>query len=320
MDVIVGTQPRPAAVVPTPHKSQQFITALLILGPPLAVIGLLVGLSSLPITLLDVGLLVGFFIVTGHGLSGGFHRMFTHRSFKSRRGFKIAFAVAGSLGMEGSVISWVANHRRHHAYTDRAGDPHSPYEYEGGLWRQVRGVLHAHVGWLFQSQQCDEARWAPDLVKDRDLVIISRLFPLFSVVSLGAPMLIGWAVTQTWAGALGGLIWGGLIRIFVLHQATFSVNSACHLWGQRPFTTRDGDRSTNFAPLAVLAMGDNWHNLHHACPTLARHGVDRHQLDSTARLIWLLERTGMAWDVKWPEAAALDRRRQGANVELAEAA
>jgi stearoyl-CoA desaturase (delta-9 desaturase) len=213
------------------------------------------GVITPRITLLDVILAVAFYVVSGHAMSAGFHRMFTHRSFKAARWVKITLAVAGSLGMEGSVISWVANHRRHHAYTDKKGDPHSPYEYGTGAWNQIRGAVHAHVGWLFQSQETDEKRWAPDLVKDRDLVTISRLFPLIAVFSLGMPMLIGWAITRTWAGALGGLIWGGLVRVFVLHHATFSVNSACHLWGSRPFTTRGADRSTNFAPLAVLANG-----------------------------------------------------------------
>ena len=168
--------------------------------------------------------------MSGHGLTAGFHRLFTHRSFKASRWVKITLAVAGSLGMEGSVISWVANHRRHHAYTDTKGDPHSPYQYGDGTRSQIRGAVHAHVGWLFQAQQTQEERWAPDLVKDRDLVAISRLFPLLGIVSLGLPMLIGWAITQTWEGALGGLIWGGFVRVFVLHHATFSVNSACHLW------------------------------------------------------------------------------------------
>ena len=296
--------------IPSGHRKQQVVTAILVVAPLLGVIAAALGVVSPRLTLVDVLLAVGFYAVSGHGLTAGFHRMLTHRSFKAARWAKITLAVAGSLGMEGSVISWVANHRRHHAYTDRPGDPHSPYEYGDGTWNQVRGALHAHVGWLFQSQPAEEERWAPDLVKDKDLVTISRLFPLLGVVSLGLPMLLGWALTQTWEGALGGLIWGGLVRVFVLHHATFSVNSVCHLWGRRPFITRVDDRATNFAPLALLAMGENWHNLHHSCPTLARHGVDRHQLDSTARLIWLLQRVGAAWDVNWPVADKLDRRRR----------
>jgi stearoyl-CoA desaturase (Delta-9 desaturase) len=297
-------------------KTQHFVTAVLIVGPLLGVLAGAVGVISPRVTLLDVILAIAFYVVSGHGMTAGFHRMLTHRSFKAARWVKIALAVAGSLGMEGSVISWVANHRRHHAYTDTKGDPHSPYEYGTGAWNQIRGAAHAHLGWLFQSQETDEKRWAPDLVKDRDLVTISRLFPLIGVASLGMPMLIGWAITRTWPGALGGLIWGGLVRVFVLHHATFAINSACHVWGRRPFTPRGNDRSTNFAPLALLTMGENWHNLHHSCPTLARHGVDRHQLDSTARLIWVLQRAGVIWDVKWPVAEVLDRHRSASSQDL----
>ncbi len=306
----------PQLIVPVHDKSrtgrtrQQVVTAVLILGPMLGIVVMALGIWTPRVTLLDVILAILLFAVSGHGLTAGFHRMFAHRSFKAARWVKVTLATAGSLGIEGSLISWVANHRRHHAYTDTPGDPHSPYEYgTGSTWNQIRGALHAHVGWLFQCQATDEARWAPDLVKDRDIVVISRLFPLFAVISLGLPMLIGWAFTQTWRGALGGLIWGGLVRVFVLHHATYSVNSACHMWGSRPFTTRTNDRSTNFAPLAVLAMGENWHNLHHSFPTLARHGVDRHQLDSTARLIQILQWSGAAWDVRWPVAETLNARR-----------
>jgi stearoyl-CoA desaturase (delta-9 desaturase) len=307
--VVPVTRSAGPVAVSSGRGKQQVVTAILVVAPLLGVVAAAMGVISPRITILDVILAVAFYAVSGHGLTAGFHRMFTHRSFKAARWVKITLAVAGSLGMEGSVISWVANHRRHHAYTDRKGDPHSPYEYGNGMWNQIRGAMHAHVGWLFQAQPTEEARWAPDLVKDKDLAAISRMFPFLGIASLGLPMLIGWAVTRTWAGALGGLIWGGLIRVFVLHHATFSVNSVCHLWGRRPFTTRVEDRSTNFAPLAVLAMGENWHNLHHSCPTLARHGVDRHQLDSTARLIWILQRAGAVWDVKWPVAEILDRRR-----------
>jgi stearoyl-CoA desaturase (delta-9 desaturase) len=297
---------------PTGVTKERLITAVLILAPMLGVVVAALGIWTPRVTLLDIILATLFFVVSGHGLTAGFHRMFTHRSFKATRWLKVTLAIAGSLGVQGSLISWVANHRRHHAYTDTSGDPHSPYEYGTGVWNQIRGALHSHVGWLFLSQPTDEARWAPDLIKDRDAVVISRLFPAFVVVSLGLPMLIGWAFTQTWRGAVGGLIWGGLIRLFVLHHATYSVNSACHIWGRRPFATRDTDRSTNFAPLAVLAMGENWHNLHHSFPTLARHGVDRHQLDSTARLIQFFQWSGAAWDVRWPVAEVLDARRSQA--------
>jgi len=291
-----------------PWNPQQMVTALVVFGPLLGVLGLAVGFFGRSVTVVDLVLAVGFFLVSGHGLTAGFHRLLAHRSFRAARWLKISLALAGSLGLEGSVNSWVANHRRHHAYTDRPGDPHSPYRYGSGSLALFRGAAYAHIGWLFRPQPTEEARWAPDLVADPDLVLISRLFPLLGIASFGLPMLAGWALTRTWAGALGGLVWGGAVRVFVLHQATFAVNSACHLWGRRPFVTRHDDRATNFAPLAVLAMGENWHNFHHSNPRSARHGVDPHQLDSTARLIWLFERIGAAYDVRWPDAAAVQRR------------
>ncbi|MHB1987893.1 MAG: acyl-CoA desaturase [Acidimicrobiales bacterium] len=300
----------PQLSAPRPAILQQSLTALIVFGPVLGVVAAAAALFDRGVTVLDLALAVVFYAVTGHGLSAGYHRMFSHRSFKASRWLKVALAIAGSLAFEGSVNSWVANHRRHHAYTDRAGDPHSPYAYGTSPWARTRGAAHAHLGWLFQAQQTEMPRWAPDLVADPDLVRISRLFPVFCVVSLALPTLIGGAVTGSVDGAVGGFVWGGLVRIFLLHHSTFAVNSACHLWGKRPYETRSDDRATNFAPLAVLAMGDNWHNLHHSNPRLARHGVDRGQLDSTARLIWLLERTGAAWDVHWPDPASLDSRRR----------
>jgi stearoyl-CoA desaturase (delta-9 desaturase) len=285
------------------------VTALLLFGPIAGVVLAAIALLGRGVSALDLGLAVVFYAITGHGVTAGYHRMFTHRAFKAKRGVKIALAVAGSMAFEGALIGWVANHRRHHAYSDRIGDPHSPYLYGTSPWARVRGAAHAHVGWLFQGQDTDEARWAPDLLADHDLVVIGQLFPLFCVVSLGAPTLIGFAITGTASGALGAFIWAGLVRVFVLQHSTFAVNSACHIWGRRPFRTRANDRATNFALLAILAMGENWHNLHHSNPTLARHGVDRGQLDSTARLIRALERFGWISDVRWPTRAGLDERR-----------
>jgi stearoyl-CoA desaturase (delta-9 desaturase) len=293
------------------------ITALLLFGPLAGVVIAAIALFGRGVSALDVCLAVVFYAITGHGVTAGFHRMLTHRSFKAKRGVKIALAIAGSMAFEGAVIGWVANHRRHHAYTDREGDPHSPYLYGNSPWARVRGAAHAHVGWLFQGQDTDEARWAPDLLADHDLVVINQLFPLFCVISLGAPTLIGWAVTGTASGAFGAFIWAGLVRLFVLQHSTFAVNSACHIWGRRPFRTRTNDRATNFAPLAILAMGENWHNLHHSIPRSARHGVDRGQLDSTARLIRGLELVGWISDVRWPTRAELDERRVRTTNDLA---
>ncbi len=286
------------------------ITLLILLGPLVGVIAAAISLLGRFPSALDIVLAVAFYAITGHGVTAGFHRLFAHRSFHARRIVKITLALAGSLAFEGAVLGWVANHRRHHAYTDRIGDPHSPHLGGGGPWSQLRGAFHAHIGWLLQGQSTDVIRWAPDLASDPDLVLIDRLFPLLCVISLGVPTLIGWAVTGTASGAWGSFIWAGLVRVFVLQHATFAVNSACHIWGSRPFATRATDRATNFAPLAVFSMGENWHNLHHSLPRSARHGVDRGQLDSTARLIRLLELAGLISDVHWPSRETLDARRQ----------
>lgn len=292
-----------------PGRVQALVTALVVLGPLVGVVAAVVSLFGHGVDALDLGLAVVFYAIAGHGVTAGFHRMLAHRGFKARRGTKIALSVAGSLAFEGAAIGWVANHRQHHAYTDRVGDPHSPHLGGDAPWSKVKGALHAHVGWLFEIRTTDVARWAPDLAADRDLVVVSKLFPVLCVVSLGLPALLGWAISGTAAGALGAFVWAGLVRVFVLQHATFAVNSVCHIWGSRPFRTRSDDRATNFAPLALLSMGENWHNLHHSNPRLARHGVDRRQLDSTARLIRLLELAGLVSQVRWPTREQLDAKR-----------
>lgn len=290
-------------------RIQRLITAAILVAPFIGVVVAAVSLFGRGVTALDLALGVAFYGIAGHGVTAGYHRMAAHRSFVATRWTKILLSVAGSLAFEGGVIGWVANHRRHHAYTDVAGDPHSPHIDDHATWSRARGAFHAHMGWLLRCDETDVNRWAPDLLADPDLVAISRLFPALCLLSLGAPALIAWAVTGSVSGALGGLVWGGLVRIFLLQHATFAVNSACHIWGTRPFRTRENDRATNFAPLAVLAMGENWHNLHHSNPTFARHGVDRGQLDSTARFIRFLELGGLVSEVRWPSPAAIDSRR-----------
>ena len=313
---LVETRPKAtsAGAVASPQmplgRLQVAVTLLILLGPFVGVIVAAISLLGRFPTILDIVLALAFYAITGHGVTAGFHRLFAHRSFHATRTVKVVLALAGSLAFEGAVIGWVANHRRHHAYTDRIGDPHSPHLGAGRPWSQLRGAFHAHIGWLLQGQSTDVERWAPDLASDPDLVLIDRLFPFLCVMSLGAPTFIGWAVTGTASGALGAFIWAGLVRVFLLQHATFAVNSACHLWGSRPFTTRTSDRATNFAPLAVFSMGENWHNLHHSLPRSARHGVDRGQLDSTARLIRLLELGGLISDVQWPSPEMLDARRR----------
>lgn len=303
-------------VVARPGVAQTVITALILGGPLVGVVFAAFFLARHETTVTSLAIAVGLYLVTGHGLTAGYHRMCTHRAFRANRATKLVLVIAGSLGFEGGVLAWVGNHRQHHAYTDVTGDPHSPHLAGASLRAQVRGAAHAHVGWLFAPPAQERERWIPDLMTDKDLLIIDRLFPLWCVISLAIPTLLGWAITGTAAGALGGFIWGGLVRIFVLHQATFAVNSACHLWGKRPFRTRSDDQARNVWVLAVLAMGENWHNLHHSLPASARHGVRRHEWDSTARLIWLLERLRLVRDVRWPDQQLLAARaRPGLAIE-----
>jgi stearoyl-CoA desaturase (delta-9 desaturase) len=252
---------------------------------------------------LTVILAVVFYFVPVHGITVGYHRLFTHRAFKAARPLRIALAVAGSLAIQGGVIRWVADHRRHHRYADGPGDPHSPWRFGSGPWALTKGLWWAHTGWLFQRKQAVKAIYAPDLLADRDLRMIHRLFPLWVAASVLLPPLIALAITGSWVAAGSALLWASLVRIFLLHHVTFAINSVCHVVGRRPFATRD--QSRNFWPLAILSGGESWHNLHHAEPTSARHGALRGQIDSSARLIAIFERVGWAYDVRWPTQARL---------------
>ncbi|HLL67879.1 MAG TPA: fatty acid desaturase [Micromonosporaceae bacterium] len=258
---------------------------------------------------LDVGMAVTLYMITGHGIGTGFHRYLTHGSFKAKRGLRVALALAGSFAIEGAVIQWVADHRRHHAYADREGDPHSPWRYGESVWGLTKGLLYAHVGWFFRRELSNRERFAPDLLADRDIKRVDSAFPLIVTTSLLLPAVIGGLVTSSWQGALTGFFWAGLVRIALLHHVTWSINSICHVYGERPFLTRDGDRASNFWPLAILSFGESWHNLHHADPTCARHGVDRGQIDMNARLIWIFEKFGWASNVRWPKRDRIDAKR-----------
>ncbi|MEU8076502.1 acyl-CoA desaturase [Catellatospora citrea] len=255
----------------------------------------------------DLTLAITTYLISGFGIAAGYHRHLTHGSFKARRGLRIALAVAGSLAVEGSPTQWVANHRRHHAFSDREGDPHSPWRYGTSVTAVLKGLFHAHVGWMFRREVSNRARFAPDLVADRDIRVVDRLFGPLAAVSLLSPAVVGGLVTGTWAGALSAFFWAGLVRMAVLHHVTWSVNSICHVVGERPFVSKD--RATNFWPLAILSFGESWHNSHHADPTGARHGVLRGQIDPAARLIWIFEKLRLARDVRWPVAERLDAKR-----------
>ncbi|HEU5122256.1 MAG TPA: acyl-CoA desaturase [Candidatus Saccharimonadales bacterium] len=260
---------------------------------------------------LDIVMAIVMYSITCAGIGVGFHRYFTHGAFKATRGTRISLAVAGSLAGEGDIVQWVADHRRHHAFSDREGDPHSPWAYGKGPIGLARGLWHAHWGWLFKRELSNRERFAPDLLADKDIRMIDKLFPLMVTISLGLPALIGGLVTLSWTGALSALFWAGLVRYALLHHVTWSINSICHVFGKRPYeTAKAEDRAANFWPLAILSFGESWHNVHHADPTCARHGVDKGQIDINARIIWLLERMGLATDVRWPRRERLDAKRR----------
>lgn len=277
---------------------QIVVTIALTVGPVLGlllVVTLMWGRAIRAQDLIVAGIL---YVVTGYGVTIGFHRMLTHRSFRARRALKICLAIAGSMAIEGSATAWVANHRRHHMFSDQRLDPHSPHRFDGRHLGVVRGFLWAHVGWLFLSDATSTDRFAPDLVADTDVRRISRLFPAFAAASILIPFGLGWALSGTLSGAITALVWAGLVRMAALHHATWSVNSICHLFGKRPFDTKDESR--NFAPMALLSFGESWHNFHHAFPSVARHGALRRQLDPSASLIRLFERLGWVTKVRWP--------------------
>ncbi|MGY2002123.1 acyl-CoA desaturase [Blastococcus sp. SYSU DS1024] len=259
---------------------------------------------------LDVGLAVGFYFFTLLGVTVGYHRYFTHGSFKAKRPLRLLLAVAGSMAVQGPVVQWVADHRRHHAFSDRDGDPHSPWRYGSDARALLKGMFHAHLGWLFERRKTSQERYAPDLMKDSALVITDRLFVVWAAVSLFLPAVIGGLVAGSWAGAWSAFFWAGLVRIGLLHHVTWSINSVCHVIGDRPFVSPGRDRATNFWPLAILSAGESWHNLHHADPTCARHGVLRGQIDISARTIWVFEKLGWAWNVKWPDPVRLAAKRR----------
>lgn len=301
-----GVPPRPRA-----ERILQIAVTWLLVAAPFA--GLVVAAALLwghGLGPRDAVLTVVFYLVTGFGVTVGFHRCLTHRAFRAGRRLRAVLAVAGSMSFEGDVISWVAAHRRHHAFSDRPGDPHSPYRYGTGPTAQLRGLVHAHLGWLFGNDPTSHERYAPDLMGEPMMAAVARAFPLLCVASLALPFLAGLALGGTWYAAFTALIWAGLVRIGLLQHVTWSVNSLCHVLGTRPFTTREHDRATNLWPLALLSMGESWHNLHHSDPTCARHGVDRRQIDLSAEVIRVFERLGWATEVRWPDPARLDARRR----------
>ena len=308
--VVTGGLTGPMASVPGTLRRaryEQVALALFIAVPFLALVAAVPVAWGWGLGWHDIVIAVVMYAISGHGVTVGYHRHFTHGSFKANRGLKVALAVAGSLAIEGPVVRWVADHRRHHAFSDREGDPHSPWRYGETVPALIKGLWWAHTGWLFDVEQTPRAKYAPDLMADKDIRKVDRAFPWLVLTSMLLPPLVGGLWSMSWQGAVTAFFWGSLVRVSLLHHVTWSINSICHTIGQRPFKSRD--KSGNVWWLAFLSMGESWHNLHHADPTCARHGVEKGQIDSSARIIWLFEKLGWAKDIRWPKAKRLDARR-----------
>jgi stearoyl-CoA desaturase (delta-9 desaturase) len=256
----------------------------------------------------DLGLLLGMYVLTALGITVGFHRLFTHRSFETYSAIQFILGVLGSMALQGPLLKWVAFHRRHHEHSDEAGDPHSPNLYGSGISGLLRGLWHAHLGWVFRPDPPDLDRYVKDLRRSKLLRLVSALFPAWVALGLVLPAILGGVISLSWMGVWTGLVWGGLVRIFLVHHVTWSVNSACHLWGWRPYRT--DDRSRNNYLFGVLAFGEGWHNSHHAFPTSARHGLRWWQPDASYFVIRTLALLHLAWNVKLPSRQAQARERR----------
>jgi stearoyl-CoA desaturase (Delta-9 desaturase) len=307
MEVETAATPAPPAEVPAPTTDDvqpvanetldRFLTGTITALPFVALIVVGWQLWNDALRWSDLIVFAICYVVTGLGVTVGFHRHLTHRAFKAKRWVRGTLAILGSAAIEGPVISWVADHRKHHAFADVEGDPHSPHVDHGhGLKGALRGLWHAHVGWLFiHTQRGNKRRYAPDLLDDPLIRFVDRTFVLWVTVGLLVPFFLGWLIGGTFDSALTGLLWGGAVRMLVVHHVTYSINSLCHFFGRQSFDT--GDESRNLAWLAPFTFGEAWHNNHHAFPTSYEHGMRWYQLDPSRGVIRLLELTGLAWDV-----------------------
>ena len=313
VDPLEPRAPLVGTVRDTPLLSARIITLIAIIVPPLALLsitGLLWGVAVRPVDLITFAVL---YVVCGLGITIGFHRLFSHRAFKTTRALTALWAILGSMALQGPVAQWVTDHRKHHALSDKEGDPHSPHHGYGSGWRGVlKGLWHAQVGWLLTTKGLERGeRYGRDLYADPLIRWIDRLYMVWLVLSLAIPFAVGYLVGGG-SLALGFecFIWAGLLRVFVFDHLTWSVNSICHMFGRRDFAT--GDESRNFWPLALPVFGEAWHNNHHAFPGSARHGLTWRQVDVSWMIIRGMERVGLVWDVKVPTAKRQETRRAAA--------
>jgi stearoyl-CoA desaturase (delta-9 desaturase) len=310
-------EPRPErrieGVIPISARELRFqrrITLLMTVAPLGAVLWAIAALWGHGISATNFWIMIGFYAFTITGVTVGLHRYFTHKSFRAVQPLRWLLGVAGSMAVEGDLISWVAAHRRHHAYADKTGDPHSPHLIQTpGFKGALQNLWHAHAGWLFDPEKTDQDRWAPDLVKDPMISGISRRFPMFVILSFTLPPLLGLVLTGTFHGLWTAFVWGSLVRIFVLHHMTWSINSICHFYGRRPYDT--DEQSRNVWSLSLLSFGESWHNNHHAFPSSAYLGLEWWQVDIGGYTIRSLHWLGLVRDVRHPTGEQRKAKRLG---------
>jgi stearoyl-CoA desaturase (Delta-9 desaturase) len=287
--------------------AQQIITGVFVGVPMVALVAAIPFAWGWGLGWHDVVIAAFFYWLTGLGITVGYHRYFTHGSFKAKTPLRVALAVAGTMAMQGPVITWVSDHRKHHKYSDREGDPHSPWRYGNTARALAKGLVYAHILWLFDPNQTSQEKFSPDLLADKNIARVDKLFAPLVGVSLLGPALIGGLWGMSWHGAITAFFWAGLVRITLLHHVTWSINSICHTFGNKDWESRD--KSRNVSWLAIASFGESWHNLHHVDPTCARHGALKGQIDQSARVIRWFEQLGWAYDVRWPDEARLESKR-----------
>jgi len=294
-------------------KLEQRITIAAVVIPFLGFIAAVVLLWGGVVDALDLGIFAVMYLLAGTGITVGYHRLFTHRSFETNKYVRATLGILGSMSVQGAPIHWVADHRKHHDFSDEIGDPHSPHTHGAPGWRGiVAGAWHSHVGWLFsRDERASASRYARDLKNDPTMVWVDKHFFSWVLLGLAIPFVAGFALSGGSLAAGGtAFLWGGLVRIFLQHHATWSVNSICHMYGRRPFET--GDESRNNWAVAVVALGEGWHHNHHAFPTSAKHGLQRFQIDPSYAMIRALEAAGLAWNVRRPSDTQMRAKLRGA--------
>ncbi|MDZ7963741.1 MAG: acyl-CoA desaturase [Nostoc sp. DedSLP03] len=289
-------------------KTPQQLHALAInIIPLLGSIAAIAIASHVGIGFVEVGLLVSMYVLTFVGITVGFHRHFAHCAFHTNTAVRVILAILGSMACQGPLIYWVSNHRRHHQYSDQPGDPHSPYCNQNQRLGQIRGLWHAQIGWTFTHEITNTFLFSKDLLREPALSKVNQLYYVWILLGLTIPSILGGMLTGTSMGVLSGFLWGGCVRLFLSYHFTNSINSITHLYGSRPFNTRE--QSTNNIWLAIPTHGESWHNNHHAFPNSAKFGLKWWQIDLGYWVIRTLELTGLVWNVKAPTTDAIEAKK-----------